>query len=134
MTHCQRFCESQPNWRNLIVWLLDANMDVHLVEVLESFHIACDTAIARGWGAIENGELVAAAVRHGFDCLLTRDRMFGESAAQSLHALPGFAVVIVRIPQSPWRVYEKAFRRAWEAEKIVPAPGKLTNWPRANTA
>ena len=69
------------------MWLLDANMDVHLVEVLESFHIACDTAIARGWGAIENGELVAAAVRHGFDCLLTKDRLFGESAAQSLHAL-----------------------------------------------
>jgi hypothetical protein len=44
------------------MWLLDANMDVHLMEVLDAYAIRCDTAANRGWKAMSNGELVAAAV------------------------------------------------------------------------
>jgi len=43
------------------MWLLDANMDVHLVSVLTDFQISCDTAGQRGWKSLSNGELVRAA-------------------------------------------------------------------------
>lgn len=70
------------------MWLLDANMDAHLVSVLDDFGISCDTAGNRGWKALSNGDLVTAAVAAGFVCLLTRDRFFGESAARALRAFP----------------------------------------------
>jgi hypothetical protein len=65
------------------MWLLDANMDVHLSSVLTGFKIACDTAGKRGWRALSNGDLVSAAVGVGFRCLLTRDQLFGESASRN---------------------------------------------------
>jgi len=54
------------------MWLLDVNMDVHVVSVLTDFQISCDTAGQRGWKSSSNGELVRAAVDAGFKCLLTR--------------------------------------------------------------
>ena len=66
------------------MWLLDANMDVHLVQVLNELGASCDTAANRGWKALSNGELVSEAVAAGFTCLLTRDQLFGESAARAL--------------------------------------------------
>src|ERR1039458_1654904 len=54
------------------MWLLDANMDVHLVSVLTDFKISCDTAGKRGWKALSNGDLVSMAVDAGFRCLLTK--------------------------------------------------------------
>ena len=70
------------------MWLLDANMDVHLVQplggrfqTLRELGVSCDTAANRGWKALSNGELVAAAAATGFTSLLTRDHLFGESAA-----------------------------------------------------
>ena len=48
------------------MWMLDANLDIHLVELLRRLEIDCDTAENRGWKALRNGELVAAAVRAGF--------------------------------------------------------------------
>jgi hypothetical protein len=53
------------------MWLLDANMDVHLVSVLAGFDISSDTAGQRGWKSLSNGELVRAAVDAGFKRLLT---------------------------------------------------------------
>src|SRR5450432_927607 len=44
------------------MWLLDANMDVHLVDLLSHFGVNSDTAANRGWKALSNGQLVAAAV------------------------------------------------------------------------
>ncbi len=55
------------------MWLLDANMDVHVVGVLGELGIRCDTVGNRGWKALSNGNLVATAVAAGFHCLLTRD-------------------------------------------------------------
>jgi hypothetical protein len=69
------------------MWLLDANMDVHLASLLAELGIASETAAAKGWKALSNGQLVAAAVSSGFDCLLTRDRLFGESA-ENRHLTP----------------------------------------------
>ena len=56
------------------MWLLDANMDVHLASVLTGLGINCDTAGNRGWKALSNGDLAKAAVDAGFRCLLTRDQ------------------------------------------------------------
>lgn len=66
------------------MWLLDANMDVHLVDTLEGFGVVAETARARGWAALTNGDLVQRAVEEGFTCLLTHDRAFGQSAAKAL--------------------------------------------------
>lgn len=72
------------------MWLLDANMDVHLVDLLSDFGVNSDTAANRGWKALSNGLLVAAAVTHGFTCLLTRDQLFAESGRESSSASSKF--------------------------------------------
>lgn len=111
------------------MWLLDANMDVHLVGVLSDFGVASDTAANRGWKALSNGQLVAAAVATGFDCLLTRDQLFAESAARALKLYENFAVVLVTLPQQCWPVYREQFRHAWSISAIVPHPGGVIRWP-----
>jgi len=111
------------------MWLLDANMDVHLVPVLADLGISCDTAAGRGWKALSNGDLVASAAAAGFDCLLTRDQLFGESASRALRSFPQFAVVVVSLPQQPWQQYRDSFIAAWAGSPIRPIPGRLSLWP-----
>lgn len=62
------------------MWLLDADMDVHLVQTLKELGVSSDAAANRGWKVLSNGELVSEAVAAGFICLLTHDQLFGESA------------------------------------------------------
>ena len=81
------------------MWLLDANMDVHLATLLTELGVSCETAGRCGWKTLPNGDLVAAAMASGYRCLLTRDRLFGESAPRALNAFPEFAVVVVNLPQ-----------------------------------
>ena len=109
------------------MWLLDANMDVHLHSLLGELGVTVESAAFRGWKALENGQLVTAAVTAGFECLLTRDGLFGESAAKALKEFPTFAVVVVTIPQQPWPKYKESFSRHWQANPIRPLPGKLTS-------
>ncbi len=111
------------------MWLLDANMDVHLVEVLAQFGIAAETAGSRGWKALSNGQLVAAAVANGFTCLVTRDRLFGESASRALKSHPSFAVVLVNLPQQRSDLYHQRFINVWSRSPIEPRPGHLIEWP-----
>ena len=111
------------------MWLLDANMDVHLVAVLAELGVHCDTAQNRGWKALSNGDLVAAAAAAGFDCLLTRDHLFGEAASRALKPLSSFAVVVVNLPQQRWQRYRERFVAAWAASPIRPIPGTLIHWP-----
>jgi hypothetical protein len=111
------------------MWLLDANMDVHLVFVLRSLGISCDTAANRGWRTLSNGDWVTAAVDAGFLSLLTRDRLFGESASRALRSFPQFAVDVVNIPQEPWPRYRERFEALWAAHAIKPAAGTLIDWP-----
>ena len=111
------------------MWLLDANMDVHLVPVLIGFQISCDTATKRGWNALSNGDLVSAAVEAGFHCLLTRDQLFGESASRALRRYPEFAVVVVSVPQRPWLQYRDQFLALWRERPIEPIAGRLIQWP-----
>jgi hypothetical protein len=88
------------------MWPLDANLDVHLLTPLEE-----------------------ACVRAGFTCLLTQDRLFAESAALALRQFPEFAVVLVRLPQRPWRQYCEAFRGRWAQGPIRSAAGRVVGWP-----
>jgi hypothetical protein len=111
------------------MWLLDANMDVHLVSVLTGFSVSCDTAGKRGWKALSNGDLVSAAVDTGFRCLLTRDQLFGESASRALKLFPQFAVVVVNVPQRPWPQYREQFLQLWREHPIEPVAGRLIQWP-----
>ena len=111
------------------MWLLDANLDVHLLALLEEFGKHAEAATRRGWQTLSNGDLVAAAVAAGFTCLLTHDRLFGESAARALRQFPEFAVVLVRLPQQPWRQYCDGFRAKWVEHPIRTAAGRLVEWP-----
>src|SRR5271154_27492 len=113
------------------MWLLDANMDVHLVNALKELGVACDSAGNRNWKTLLNSELVGAAASAGFTCPLTRDRRFGESAARALKAFPGFAVVVVTLPQRNSDKYQRQFLAAWSATPIEPVAGSLIRWPQA---
>src|ERR1700690_485740 len=110
------------------MWLLDANIDVHLEQTLHQLGVSCDTAAKRDWKALSNGDLVSAAVAAGFTCLLTRDQLFGESAARALKAFSTFSVVLVDLPQRPWRAYQEQFLAAWSANPIEPVAGALVHW------
>jgi len=81
------------------MWLLDANMDVHLLALLQQFGQKTEATTRRGWAALNNGDLVSIAVKEGFTCLLTQDRLFAEAAARALKA------------------------------PIQPVPGQILHWP-----
>jgi hypothetical protein len=111
------------------MWLLDVNLPNGLLRFLRDSGIACDTAARRGWRALTNGDLVEAACRNGFTVLLTRDRLFGESAGATLARRPGLAVVIVNLPQAREAAYLAAFETRWRQGAIEPVPGVIVEWP-----
>jgi len=111
------------------MWLLDANMPAQLVALLGELGIEADSAAGRGWNTLSNGSLVSATVQAKFTALLTRDRLFGESAAQALKIHHEFGVVRVTLPQLRANQFLRAFRVAWQTTRIVPAPGRLIEWP-----
>lgn len=111
------------------MWLLDANMDVHLLSLLRQLGVECEATTRRGWQGLNNGDLVSAAFEAGFICLLTQDRLFGEAAARALKAHPRFAVIVVHLAQVPWKRYRHDFSSAWSKSPIRPAAGKITHWP-----
>jgi predicted nuclease of predicted toxin-antitoxin system len=81
------------------MWLLDVNMPKDVASLLGEFGIDAHHAASRGWGALTNGVLVETASAQGFVCVLTRDRLFSESAARALRTFPEFSVVLVTIRQ-----------------------------------
>ena len=111
------------------MWLLDANMPVQLVALLKEMSIEAASSVARGWNTLSNGSLVDAAVRANFSALLTRDRLFGESTAQTLKVHNEFSIVLVRLPQLRASQFLAAFRAAWQTAQIIPAPGQMIDWP-----
>lgn len=111
------------------MWLLDANVDVHLITVLRELGIPCEAAASRGWKALSNGDLVRAAVGAGFQCLLTRDQSFAESASRAFHLFPEFALVVITLPQEPWRAYRREFLKAWQVAPIRAVAGRVVHWP-----
>jgi hypothetical protein len=94
------------------MWLLEANMDVHLTDLLRGYGIRSEAATRRGWARLTNGELVAAAGKAGFTCVLTQDRFFAKSAARGLELHPELCIVVVCLAQRPWREYLEQFHKA----------------------
>jgi hypothetical protein len=66
------------------MWLLDINIPAQVGPVLKSLNIPFKFAANQGWGRLTNGALVAAASAAGFDCVLTKDARFDESAKRAL--------------------------------------------------
>jgi predicted nuclease of predicted toxin-antitoxin system len=81
-------------------WLLDVNVPAQLVSTLSGFGVEAEIAIGRGWKELTNGRLLEAASKAGFSAILTRDRLFGQSAAKSLKLFPTIALVVVTLPQA----------------------------------
>lgn len=111
------------------MWLLDANIPVQLVALLKELGIEADSAIARGWNTLSNGMLVSAAVESKFTVLLTRDRLFGQSAAAALKANSEFCIVRVALPQLRAGAFLEAFRSAGGEGRVIPVPGRMIEWP-----
>ncbi len=105
------------------MWLLDVNMPRQLKGLLAELGIPAETATERGWGTLVNGELLKAAADSGFSCLLTRDRLFGETAGRHLKDHPVFSVVIITLPQVRASQFLPPFREAWTKMPITPVPG-----------
>jgi hypothetical protein len=61
---------------------------------------------------------------------LTRDRLFGESAARALKTFSTFGVVVVDLPQQRWEAHQKQFVAAWRTRRIDPVAGTLVRWPQ----
>ena len=111
------------------MWLLDANVPAKLVFLLQEFGIEAVTAQTKGWGGLSNGALLEAASSAGFSCVLTRDRLFGESAARALKKFPAVSVVVINLPQLRERHFLEAFRAAWHTTPALLVPGRVTSWP-----
>lgn len=111
------------------MWLLDVNMPRQLKGLLGELGVSVDSVSERGWGALANGDLVQAAARSGFTCLLTRDQLFGESASRSLRRFPEFSIVLVVLPQVRAAQFLEEFTASWAEHPIVPSPGQILSWP-----
>jgi predicted nuclease of predicted toxin-antitoxin system len=112
------------------MWLLDVNMPAKLAQVLFELGVSAETTHQRGWDALTNAKLLEAAVSQGFNCLLTRDRLFADSAASALRRFPHFGVVIVTLPQLREKAFLDAFRKAWNSSPILSLPGGVVYWPQ----
>jgi len=110
------------------MWLLDVNMPRQLKGLLAEFRIPAETANERGWGTLVNGELLKAAADSGFSCLLTRDRLFGETAGRYLKGHPVFSVVIITLPQVRASQFLSSFKEAWANKPITATPGQVQSW------
>ena len=109
--------------------LLDHNLPHQLRETLTEYGFRAETTQFRGWESLRNGDLCSTAYAAGFRVIVTRDKKFAESAARSLSRFPEMAIVIVRLSQGGWTLYEKAFREAWAVAPFIPQPGKVISWP-----
>ena len=111
------------------MWLLDVNLPNGLVKLLKDLGFSCDTTSSRGWRNLGNGKLAEAASNSGFNVILTRDRLFGESAGKALKRFPHLAIVILQIPQSREITYLKNFEINWNRKPILPVSGQIIEWP-----
>jgi hypothetical protein len=80
-------------------------------------------------GLLSNGNLVSVAAEAKFTVLLTRDRLFGESAASALKGRREFCIVRKTLPQLRAPQFLQAFRAAWQNSRIITASGQMIEWP-----
>ena len=112
-----------------MMWLLDHNLPIQLRETLKSLNVRSKTTRELGWDKLANGDLVAAAVRSGVTCILTRDVRFGETATAVLKQFPTMAIVLLRLPQRRHSIYTESFLKNWSVKPISPLAGRLIEWP-----
>ncbi len=111
------------------MWLLHVNLPNGLRKVLESLGQKSETTAFRGWRGLGNGNLAEVAHKTGFRAILTRDRLFGESAGRALKTYPELAVVVLRLSQSREAAYLDEFKSQWAKQPIEPVPGQISEWP-----
>jgi predicted nuclease of predicted toxin-antitoxin system len=111
------------------MWLLDVNLPNGLRHVLTKYGHTAETTVFRGWRDLGNGVLAAAAHQAGFRVILTRDRLFGNSAGRALTSYPDLAVVILKISQSREANYLQEFEKQWAVNAIRPVHGQVIEWP-----
>jgi hypothetical protein len=111
------------------MWLLDVNLPNGLRPLLKSLGHESETTAFRGWRDLSNGKLAEAAFTAGFRAILTRDRLFGESAGRALKTYPELAVVVLRLPQSREAAFLAEFNAQWITRPIRPVPGQILEWP-----
>ena len=111
------------------MWLLDVNLPNGLLKKLEKLGIKAETTAYRGWRNLGNGKLSEAAFGAGFKVILTRDRLFGESAGKALKSFPELSVVILNSPQSKGASFLQAFEDFWIQSPIRPVLGSVIEWP-----
>jgi hypothetical protein len=104
------------------MWLLDANMPVQLVALLKELGIEADSAVGRGWNALGNGSLVRAAVQASFTALLTRDRLFGESARRRSRSTTNSASCGLLCPSYVRTPFSRHFARLGGPPKSLSGP------------
>ena len=114
------------------MWLLDKNVPIQLCEALSELGIQAVTAEAKNWGALTNGDLIAAAVAGGISCILTRDRLFAQSASKAFKVHSALAIVLLGLPQLRAQAFLDAFSRAWSEQAIDPRPGEAIYWPASS--
>ena len=90
-----------------------------------------ETKVARAKADIAATALVdpAAASDAGFTCILTRDKLFQESASKVLKHRPKMAIVLLVLPQGRGRLYLESFKMEWQKKPITPIPGQVVLWP-----
>ncbi len=101
------------------MWLLDANMPLPLVALLGELGVKADSAVSRGWNTLSNGALVKADAEADFAALLTRDRLFRESAARALKVHNEFCIVRITLPQLRASHFLAAFRAEWRRARHI---------------
>jgi len=111
------------------MWLLDVNLPNGLRHILAKYGHNAETTVFRGWRDLGNGVLAAAAHQAGFRVILTRDRLFGESAGRALKSFSDLGVVILKISQSREVNYLQEFEKQWALKPIRPVPGQVIEWP-----
>jgi predicted nuclease of predicted toxin-antitoxin system len=110
-------------------WILDTNVPFLLKEFLSSKGIDCSTAQEHGWGELKNGELVKASFDNGFRVILTRDKLFIESASRTLKFLPDVSIVLLALPQLKESELKQLLIASWNHNNIYPVAGQLVLWP-----
>jgi predicted nuclease of predicted toxin-antitoxin system len=75
--------------------LLDANMPRGLRAALSAYQV--ETAHQRGWAALTNGDLLAAAEAEGFDAMITADRNI-----RYQQNLTGRRIALIELTTSHW--------------------------------
>lgn len=111
-------------------WLLDANVTQVLQEFLSERGISSVTAQDQGWAELTNGNLVQAAVDGGFRVILTRDKLFKESASRTLRRHPDVCIVLLKLPQAKAPELRRLLEAMWVSTPIVPVSGELVLWPK----